>query len=114
QQLVLLSQHSMERIVSGYIKLVSKSPENIIPRELNQSVHQLLKGYQKKLAASLSFNERNQFTLVGTHSLLTYLTNNLRSLPLVKDIQNVLPDDIAVHVGFGYGLTADDSEKNAR
>lgn len=114
RQLIHLSHHSMKRMISGYIKLMSKTSGNIIPQDISLAIYKLLKSYQKKVAASLVFNGSNQFTLVGTHSLLTYLTNHLRALPMMNDIENALPDDIVVQIGFGYGLTAKESAKNAQ
>src|SRR5699024_11140333 len=114
RQLIHLSHHSMKRMISGYIKLMSKTSGNIIPQDISRAIYKLLKSYQKKVAASLVFNRSKQFTLVGTHSLLTYLTNHLRALPMMNDIENALPDDIVVHIGFGYGLTEKESAKNAQ
>lgn len=114
KRLVHFNRHSIKRVVSGYIKLQSVTPEKEIPQVAFVSVHELLKDYQSKINTSLTFDGDNRFHVVGTRELLSYLTSHLRSLPLVDKIKERLSENINVHIGFGYGLTAKESEENAQ
>src|SRR5699024_3000232 len=108
------SQHSIKRVVSGYIELQHETSNKQISQEVIRSVHDLLKDYQNRISAALTFDGNNRFTLVGTRELLAYLTSHLRSLPLVEKIKERLPNHLNVHVGFGYGLTAKEADENAQ
>ncbi|HLS20866.1 MAG TPA: hypothetical protein VK056_04265 [Bacillota bacterium] len=114
KELVHFNDHSIKRVVSGYIKLQDVTPNGKIPQSAVVSVHQLLKNYQSKISASLTLDSNNQFNLMGTRELLSYLTSHLCSLPLVEKIKERLPENINVHIGFGYGLTAKEAEENAQ
>lgn len=113
KHLVHANNHSIKRVVSSYIELKRLTPSEQVPEDVIVSVHQFLQNYQTKINAALTFDGDRQFTFFGTHDLLTYLTNHLRSLPLVATIEEKLPDDVVVHIGFGYGLTAKEAAENA-
>src|SRR5690625_4600649 len=113
KHLVHANDHSIKRVVSSYIALKSLTSNEQIPEDVISSVHQFLQDYQTKINAALTFDGDRQFTFIGTHELLTYLTNHLRSLPLIAKIEDKLPNHVAVHIGFGYGLTAKEAAENA-
>lgn len=114
KQLIHFKRHSIKRIVTGYIQLQHNSAKAQITEEVFTSVHHFLEEYQNKINTSLTFDGDNRFVLIGTQDFLSYVTDNLRALPLVKEIKERLPKEIHVHIGFGYGLNAYEAEKNAQ
>lgn len=109
KQLIHFKHHSVKRIVAGYIQLQHQS----LNKKMIAAVQQHLQQYQHKFNTSLTFDGNNRFTLIGTRDFLNYVTSHLRSLPLIREIRERISESMNVHIGFGYGLSAYEAEKNA-
>lgn len=86
--------------------------ENISKETLNTMAH-YIRTHSQSLDVSL-IKQQKQFILIGTNKLHTYITNHLKKLPLLEQLEEIVPENVSVHIGAGYGLTVKAADKNAQ
>lgn len=110
---VINTKQQSNRMVVNYIRPVHLINNDKITEEVMDTIAHYLRGHSKSLDVSL-IKQRGKFMLIGTEKLHTYITNHLKELPLLKKLEEVIPDQLSIHIGIGYGLTVKAADKNAR
>lgn len=105
-----LNKNTSAQIVAGYIQPKDKQRHPIDSNQMDQ-LHHILQKFSHKTNSSVLQTATDQFALFGTRDILNYLTSHFRTLPLLKEVKEVL--NIEIDVGFGFGLTAKQAEKHA-
>ncbi|SFD65906.1 hypothetical protein SAMN05216238_10327 [Lentibacillus persicus] len=117
KSIATINHSTSAQIVTGYAsiknihRLRSVYGETYI-HELQQKLQQILRDYAKKTQASVFLNSENQFVLFGTRTMLDHITSHYRDFPLLKRMNEEL--SVPADIGFGLGLSAEQSELNAR
>ncbi|WP_430789983.1 hypothetical protein VBD025_05280 [Virgibacillus flavescens] len=112
-----LNNSKSAQIVSGFVqikdfdKIVSQKGE-LLAQEMLLKLHQILLKFGHHTYSSVLTNGDNQFSIFGTRGILDHITNHYRDFPLLQEIARSL--GIPVDIGFGLGLTAKQSEDNAK
>lgn len=108
--IMTLNKNTSAQIVAGFIQPKARERHLIEPKQINQ-LHLILQSFSKKTNSSVLKTTNGQFALFGTRDILNYLTSHFRTLPLLKEVKEVL--NMEVDAGFGFGLTAKQAEKHA-
>ncbi|WP_087973723.1 hypothetical protein [Oceanobacillus rekensis] len=115
KSLTILNRNKGALLVTGYIRLketgVAPAENSRTYEENIYQLKQILTDFGKQTDALLVHNRSDQFVMVGTKKLLDHLQNHYREFPLLSEIQSTL--SMAIDMGFGLGLTAEESQKHA-
>lgn len=117
--IVTLNSSISTQIVTGIVrirdqnKLLEYHGKAYIDDVLER-IHQTLEPFKAETDTSIFMNNDNHFILFGTRGILDHITSNYREFPLLKKLEEMVPADVTVDVGFGLGLHALEAEKHAR
>ncbi|MDY0394340.1 hypothetical protein ACFSMW_08860 [Virgibacillus halophilus] len=108
QSVASLNQSISAQVVAAFIRI--KNAQALEDKygeaevlDYQKKLFAILESFAAKVEASIFENEK-QVVLFGTRSLLDYLANHLRHLPLLFEIEQEIRNPVAI--GFGFGLTA--------
>lgn len=113
EKMIRFNKRTSKQIVAAHIHVKDVRTGDIAPPNIIRNVHDILIAFGKQTNTSILLHSDDHFILFGTRDLLTYITSNFRSLPLLEKIKNILPPNVIVNIGFGFGLTTNEAEKNA-
>lgn len=116
RSIATINHSASAQIVTGYVRIknfdrLHVQHGDLYIQELQRKLHQILLNYVKKTQASVFLNSENQFVLLGTRSMLEYITSHYRDFPLLKKMIDELT--VPADIGFGLGLSADKADINA-
>ncbi|MFD1851987.1 hypothetical protein [Oceanobacillus bengalensis] len=114
---IKLNLSKSAQVVTGYIQI--KNPKTIIEQygeeglqKKMEKLHHVLTTFSKKTDASVFPISDHQFVIFGTIAVINHLTNHYRDFPLLREIKSEVKS--SVDIGYGLGLTAKQSEVNAK
>lgn len=117
--IVTLKSSSSALVVSGVVDIRNK--DEVLTThgeasfdEILTMIEQTLETFKDETATSLFMNNERQFIMFGTRGTLDYLTANYRDFPLLNRIEEKMPADVIVDIGFGLGLHALEAEQHAQ
>lgn len=113
EKMIMLNKQTSKQIVSGHIYLKDEHTGEIAPQHIIRNVHDVLLTFGRQTKTAILLHSDYHFTLFGTRDLLNYITSNFRTFPLLEKIKQTVPENIIVNLGFGFGLTTKEAEKNA-
>lgn len=115
QSVAHLNQSVSTQVVAAFVRI-----KNIATLEDKYGDAEVLL-YQRKLFGILQsfaaqvdasiFENNKQLVLIGTRTLLDYIANHLRHLPLLFEIEQEIRNPVSI--GFGFGLTAKEASLHA-
>ncbi len=116
--IVTLKSSTSALIVTGIVRirnleklLEARGPAYI--DDVLEYIQQTLEPFKAETDTSIFINNEKQFILFGTRGILDHITANYRDFPLLKKLDEMVPTDVTVDVGFGLGLHALEAEKHA-
>ncbi|RKQ33446.1 hypothetical protein [Oceanobacillus halophilus] len=100
------------QVVTGYIQIKNdKENQQKLQTAMNK-LRDILEKFSKKTDVSVFQISNHQIVLFGTKALINHLTNHYRDFPLLREIKSEV--NVPVDIGYGLGLTAKQSEVNAK
>ncbi|MCM3740720.1 hypothetical protein M3210_10590 [Oceanobacillus luteolus] len=112
--LVRLSESENRQMVTGYVSVKGiDANTEIIGHSLDilNKVRRILTKFTAKNDASFVKTSENHFVIYGSEKLLKHLKEHYRSFPLLQEMKSNIK--LPIHLGFGLGLSANESAKNA-
>ncbi|WLR51979.1 HTH domain-containing protein [Bacillus tianshenii] len=85
---------------------------DIFGQEAHLHLQQILHHFAKRFASTLQHVGGQQYVIYSTRGSVEHLTEQLTTLPFLHEAKQEL--DAIVSVGFGFGMTIRDAEKNAK
>lgn len=113
EKMIRLHKGTAKQIVAGHIQVINELTGEVAQKHVIQNVHDMLLKFGRQTNTSILLHSHEHFTLFGTRDLLQYITSNFRTLPLLEKMKEILPPQMVVNIGFGFGLTIKEAEKNA-
>ncbi|MCG5102796.1 hypothetical protein [Oceanobacillus alkalisoli] len=112
--LAKLSESENNQMVTGYISVkgIDEKTE-IIGHSLDilKRIRRILTRFSTRTDTTFVETEERKFVLYGSEKLHKHLKEHYRSFPLLQEMKSSIK--LPVHLGFGLGLSALESAKNA-
>lgn len=117
--IVTLNSSISAQVVSGIIDIRNKealiqSHGEPYVTEVLEKAQQALDRFKTETDSSLFLNHDQQFIMFGTKGTIDYLTGSYRDFPLLNQMEELMPPDVIIDIGFGLGLHAQEAEQHAQ
>lgn len=113
--LVKLAQSQNNQIVTGYVTVKGldedTDPDNKYTTETLVKLSRIINRFATRTDATLFQTQDNKIIIIGTDKILIHLRDHYREFPLLQEMKSKLK--LPIHLGFGLGLNAKESAKNA-
>lgn len=112
--LAKLSESENKQMVTGYISIKGMDENTEIAGhrlDILQQIRKILGRFTERTDSTFTETKERRFILYGSEKLHKHLKEHYRSFPLLQEMKNSI--NLPVHLGFGLGLSAHESAKNA-
>ncbi|QGS69659.1 hypothetical protein CV093_19520 [Oceanobacillus sp. 143] len=113
--MIRFNKKTSSQVVIGYAAIKNSvqtiHEDDVVQIEINK-IKEAFSRFASKTNAAVFATCNNQVTIVGTKSLLDYLTKHYRDFPIFHELTNEL--QLPINIGFGLGLSPEQAENNAQ